>query len=117
MPEYEDVVALAEEWLGAGIAELEEGRHHVAFEALRNAAELAGKALLLRQTASFPQDHAIAGLLARADLVPSDVDARDLHRLLSRFTVGPYGFEVTVHRKDVIAARRIAERMVKACRR
>lgn len=116
LPTFDHVVDLAQEWLEAGKAQLVDGRHHVAFEALRNAAELAAKALLLRSTGAFPQDHAVAGLVARAGVLPASVDGRDLHRLLTKFTLGPYGFDADVHEKDVIAARRIAERMVRACR-
>ena len=93
-----------------------DGRRQVAFEALRNAAELGAKALLLRATGSFPQDHAVAGLLARAQLLPPGVNGRDLHRLLTKFTLGPYGFDEEIHAKDIVQARRLAERIVAACR-
>lgn len=117
MPTFGQVVELAEEWLGAGQSQMEEGRSHVAFEALRNAAELAAKALILRKTGDFPQDHAVAGILAKQGLMPSKVDGRDLHRLLAKFSLGPYGFDATIHEKDVREALRLAERMVGACRK
>lgn len=116
MPTFQQVADLAEEWLDAGRSQLSEGRYHVAFEALRNAAELAAKALILRATGDFPQDHAVAGVLSRAGILPGKVDGRELHRLLVKFTLGPYGFDVTVHEKQVQAALRIAERMVEACK-
>ena len=116
LPTFDEVVELAEEWLDAGRSQYDEGRYHVAFEALRNAAELAAKALLLRATGAFVQDHSVAGPLAKAGAIPPKVDGRDLHKLLSRFTLGPYGFDVTIHEKDVASALRLADRMVKACR-
>lgn len=112
LPTYEQVSALAEEWLDAGRSQLADGRYHVAFEALRNAAELAAKALILKHSGQFPQEHAVGGLLAKLGKMPARVKGSDLHRLLVKFTVGPYGFDVTIRESDVTDALRIAERMV-----
>lgn len=116
MTEIDQLVEAAEMWLEAGRSEFESKRYPVAFEALRTAAELAAKAILLRATGSFPQSHAVAGPLVQNKLHPEGVNARELHKLLSSFTLGAYGFDKPIHAREVQAALRIAGRMVRACR-
>ena len=68
----------------------------VAYDEARHAAELAGKALLLRKTGSYPKrgkaGHRIGSLLAREGLVPRGLDFLDLNGLLDHHTRGAYGF-------------------------
>lgn len=111
-----DLIEGAEEWLGVARKSREEGWNHAAFESARKAAELAAKALLGRKTGGYPKDHDVSGILYRERLIPADVAARELSRLLAAVSVGTYAFDQAVHRKDVAWALRIAERMVKACR-
>lgn len=116
MTEVDRLVAAAEMWLAAGRSEFESKRYPVAYETLRTAAELAAKAILLRATGSFPQSHAVAGPLVQNKLHPEDVSAKELHKFLTSFTLGAYGFDKPIHSSEVRAALRIAERMVRACR-
>ncbi|MBI4393269.1 MAG: HEPN domain-containing protein [Euryarchaeota archaeon] len=112
----EELMKGAEEWLAAAKENLAAGRFHTAFESARQAAELAAKALLSRKSGKYPSDHMVAGPLFQAGLLPEGVDGKRLHKLLSRFTLGTYGFDETVHRSEVQDAVRLAERMVKALR-
>lgn len=101
--------------MARGCALREGGRsNHVAFEAARHAAELAAKAILVRAGKEYPEQHAVAGKLAQHSLIPQGVEARKLQKLLSRFTLGTYGFEQPVHDADVSDALRMAERLVAA---
>jgi len=102
----------AAEWLAAAEDELRAGRLRVAFESARHAAELAGKARLLSATGTYPKSHTIASQLHRAGLVPSGVDAKAVHRLLSEFTLGTYGFDRPLAREDVVAAIALARSML-----
>lgn len=115
MTKAEDLEEAAREWLNAAEDEREANRNNVAFEAARHAAELAGKALLLEGTGTYPdRRHNVSGPLSQEDLVPSNVSASDLSKLLSEHTLGTYGFSRTIHRKDVNQAIRVARRMVDA---
>lgn len=114
MTTFEQVAERARMWLATGEAELKAGRLPVAFEACRTAAELAAKALLLRAQKPFPQSHMVAGELQQAGLMPAGVDGKRLHGLLSKFTLGTYGFDQPVHRAEAQEALRIARRMVSA---
>lgn len=87
---------------------------YVAFEAFRQAAELAAKVLLARANGAFPQTHLVAGPLKQAGLLPEGVEASKLHRLVSEFTLGTYGFNRPLSRSDVQSAARVARRMVGA---
>ena len=111
---FEELADGAKQWLHAGESELAANRIHVAFEAFRQAAELAAKVILARANGAFPQTHLVAGPLKQAGLLPEGVEASKLHRLVSEFTLGTYGFNRPLSRADVQAAARIARRMIAA---
>lgn len=67
-------------------------RPNAAYADARTAAELAGKALLLHATGSYPKEHAIGGLLFREQLIPAELEARELDRFLRDHTRARYGF-------------------------
>ncbi len=104
----------AAEWLAAAQQERASGRLRVAFEAARHSAELSAKALLVRATGSFPKSHTVAGQLHRAGLVPAGVEPKVLHRLLSDFTLGTYGFERPLEDAEVANAIALARAMLSA---
>lgn len=110
----EELADGAREWLKAGDSELAADRLHVAFESFRQAAELAAKSVLARTGARPAHTHNIAGPLKQAKLVPAGVEASKLHRLVSQFTLGTYGFNRAVTKSEVQEAARIAKRMVAA---
>lgn len=112
MSEHERLLEGAREWLEAARSERAAGRNHVAFEAARHAAVLASKAMLVKAGQDYPEQHAIAGKLSQHSLVPPGVKARDLQKLLSRFTLGTYGFEQEIREADVNEALRLAERLL-----
>lgn len=89
--ELESLHHAAREWLEAAEAEALAGRHLVAFESARHAAELACKAILLLRVGSYPKMHDVSGLLSQREMLPSGVSGRSLSRLLSAFTSGTYG--------------------------
>lgn len=104
----------AREWLEAARSEALAGRHHVAFEAARHAAELACKAILMDATGSYPKKHDVTGPLAQAGRLPLGVDGRALSRLFGAFTAGTYGFDETMTPERVARAIAIAEACVAA---
>lgn len=116
MNEHQLLVEGAQEWLEAANSDLMSGPKHVSFEAFRHAAELAAKALLLEATGGYPKDHSVAGPLSQKKLLPDNVDAKALQKLTSSFTLGTYHFETVIHERDLQEAKRIATRMVAACR-
>lgn len=105
----------AEQFLAAAASELEAGRLEVAFALARTAAELAGKALLLARTGSYPtRDHAIGRHLEEAGVIPPGIDKRQLAHLLTQYTRGEYGFAEPVHRREAERAVRMARALLNA---
>lgn len=104
----------ASDWYQAALLAWDHHLYHPAFESARHAAELAAKAILMQSLGSFPERHDVSSDLERAGLMPTGVNYRDLRNLLNRFTLGTYGFEQVVHRRDAQHALRIAKRMVQA---
>lgn len=93
--------------------DLSRARYDVGFESARAAAELAGKAMLLAQTGSYPtKDHDVAGHLVQAKLIPADVSPKDLSRFLDDYTRGDYGFDRPVEPRELRKAIALAERML-----
>lgn len=82
----------AQEFLAAAQDNLDARRCNVAHEDARTAAELAGKALLQHASGSHPRRHAIGGDLHQLGLLPPDIDARAVARLLKERTRADYGF-------------------------
>jgi HEPN domain-containing protein len=114
MSETADLVAGAQEWLAAARTEMSAGRLRVAFESARHAAELAGKAILSARLGTFPKSHLVAGALARSGGLPPGVDGKTLHKLLSEFTLGTYGFDRPISEREVSDAVTVAEQMMSA---
>lgn len=100
MDERARLMSLAEEYLTAAEADLRARRLHVAFEAARHAAELAGKACLLDARGDYPKSHDIGRLLVAAGIAPSGVKPEALDRFLAQYLRGRYGADVV----DVAAA-------------
>lgn len=112
----DDLRAGAEDWLATAEESHAVRRYHVAFEAARQSAELAGKALLLRAMGRFPKERAKAGPLAQTHLLPPEVDGRELQKLLREFTLGTDGFDRAVDAAGVARAISTARAMVAALR-
>lgn len=91
----------AHEFLESAIADLtaEPPRTHASLADARTAAEIAGKALLLHATGTYPKQHALGGALFEARLIPPTTDPRELDRFLRDHTRARYGFldRVPVH--------------------
>lgn len=102
----------AREWLDASYAETRAGRHRVAFEAARHAAELGAKARLIEAGRPPRREHNVAPDLVRADLVPRSVDPAKLSRLLSAATLGTYGFDDPLREGDLEELQAYAEALL-----
>ncbi len=105
----------AQEFLESAVSDLDADppRPHVAYADARTAAELAGKALLLDATGSYPKEHAIGGALYQADLMPPDTDPRALDRFLRDHTRARYGFLDRLGTEDAQDAIELARRLVR----
>lgn len=114
---FGELRAGAEDWLATAEESRRAGRYHVSYEAARQAAELAGKVLLLRATGKFPKEHAIAGALAQAGVLPDTLDRRALQKFLQDFTRGTYGFDRRLVESDVALGIEMARAMVIAVMR
>lgn len=108
MSEARRLLEGSREWEEASITEMQRGRLRVAFEAARHAAELAGKALLVHARGEHPKSQVIAAALAKDGLLPPGVDGRALHKLLSEFTLGTYGFDRPLSERDARSAQELA---------
>lgn len=107
----------AEQRLASAKDDLAAERLEVGYESARAAAELAGKAMLLAKTGSYPtKDHNVAGHLMQAKLLPQDVSPKDLSRFLDDYTRGDYGFDKPVEARELRNAVQMAQRMVREAR-
>lgn len=105
----------ARQFLDAAQAEGAAGWREVAFALARTAVELAGKALLLVKTGTYPpKEHAIGGMLARAGLVPRGMDKGELAQFLAQYSRGEYGVFESVSAREVTRALGLATTLVNA---
>lgn len=106
----------AEQRLASSRDDLDAGRHDVGYESARAAAELAGKALLLSKTGTYPttKDHNVTGPLHQKRLIPTGISAKELSALLGDYARGDYGFKSPVEPREHRAALEIAEAMLAA---
>lgn len=111
MKEEQAILERAEEHLKAAQTCLAAGLLNPAYELARTAAELYGKALILKRLGSYPRDHNVSGELRHRRLLPDDVSPTDLSKLLEDYTRGGYGFEEPVEAREARKAIAIATRL------
>ncbi|MFA5862315.1 MAG: HEPN domain-containing protein [Candidatus Thermoplasmatota archaeon] len=116
MDESQKLISLAEDYWESARDNLAKQRYNVAFEAARHAAELAGKAMLLRKIGDFPKRHDIGGDLHRAKLVPVGVDAATLDEFLADYLRGRYEWD-EADPKEAQRAVALARKMLDAAKR
>lgn len=104
------MIARAEQRLASARDDLAAGRNDVGYESARATAELAGKAILLSKTGSYPtKDHNVAGHLHQAKLLPPGIPPKALSKFLDAYARGDYGFDDPVEPRELRAAITMAE--------
>lgn len=113
----------AEEYLASAFADADADppRRSVAYDNARTAAELAGKAMLLKTTEDYPKKghsgHNIGGVLQMHGLIPSGLDPKRVAHLLKAHTRADYGFMDPVEQDEMEEALFLAEVLIAEARR
>ena len=109
-------IALGREYekTARGCLEARPARLAAGFANARHAAELGGKALLIKSGRPAPRRHEIGAILFKAGVLPSSLDPRQTDRLLRQHTRGEYGVAETPTGDEVRTMMSLARSLLEA---